>query len=154
VPVLVVSYVIAIAAIIAVGGNAWEVTTEVPIIGVPISVLMWAAIGSVAAILYRFYTRERGRVSREIRWLIARPVFGIIMGALSYLAVLSGLFIFGTAAGADPAAIGARPHLMWMLAFLGGFSDRIFDTIIHGVVNRISGPEDSRPAAETVDEEA
>jgi len=28
-----------------------------------------------------------------VRWLIARPIIGIIMGALAYLAVVSGIFI-------------------------------------------------------------
>lgn len=141
VPTIVIAYAAAIVAIIVFGGQAWTDTTEVPIIGVPVSILLWAAIGSLAAILYRFYTRQRGRVAKEIRWLIARPIIGTVMGALSYLAVVSGLFIFGAAAGVDPDATTARPQLLWMLAFLGGFSDKVFKTIVDAVVDKLSGSE-------------
>jgi len=151
VPAIVIAYIAAIVAIIVFAGQAWTSTTEVPIIGVPASVLLWAAIGSLAAILYRFYKRQRGRITKEIRWLIARPVIGIVMGALSYLAIVSGLFIFGTATGtADPGATIARPQLLWMLAFLGGFSDKVFEAVVNAVVSRLSGPESSQAPTEGV----
>lgn len=138
VPVLVLCYVAIIVAIITFGGRAWTDTTEIPIVGVPVSVLVWAAIGSLAAILYRFYTHEPERITVEIRWLVARPIIGIIMGALVYLAILSGLFIFGGATGSDTNPASARPQLMWLVAFLGGFSDRFFETVINTVEGRFS----------------
>jgi len=154
VPAIVIAYIAAIVAIIVFAGQAWTSTTEVPIIGVPASVLLWAAIGSLAAILYRFYKRQRGRITKEIRWLIARPVIGIVMGALSYLAIVSGLFIFGTATGtADPGATIARPQLLWMLAFLGGFSDKVFEAVVNAVVSRLSGPESSQAPTESVQQQ-
>jgi hypothetical protein len=52
-----------------------------PIFGIPVSVLIWGATGSLAAILYRFYTeKQRIRFTIELRWLIARPIIGIIEG--------------------------------------------------------------------------
>jgi hypothetical protein len=154
VPAIVVAYIAAIVAIIAFAGQAWTRATEVPIIGVPVSILLWAAIGSLSAILYRFYTRRRGRVTREIRWLIARPVIGVVMGALSYLAVVSGLFIFGAATGAaEPDTTTARPQLLWMLAFLGGFSDKVFNTIVNAIISKLSGPESDQPSSESVQQQ-
>lgn len=142
VPTLVILYVAAIIAIVVLGSSVWTTNTQVPIIGIPVSVLTWAAVGSLAAILYRFYTRRRGRVSREIRWLIARPIVGIIMGGLSYLAVVSGLLIFGTATGSEPNAPTTRPQLLWiLLAFLSGFSDKIFKAIIELVAGKISNTD-------------
>jgi len=154
VPTIVIAYIAAIVAIIVFAGQAWTSTTEVPIIGVPMSILLWAAIGSLAAILYRFYTRQRGRITKEIRWLIARPVIGIVMGALSYLAIVSGLFIFGTATGtANPGATIARPQLLWMLAFLGGFSDKVFEAVVNAVVSRLSGPESRQAPTESAQQQ-
>ncbi len=103
-----------------------------PVIQVPLSVLIWAALGSVAAILYRFYTVKQGPVADEIRWLIARPIIGIIMGALTYVAIASGLFILGSAIDSDKTT--PNPHLLWVIAFFGGFSDRFFGTLIETVM--------------------
>ncbi|HRJ76761.1 MAG TPA: hypothetical protein PLX90_12240 [Anaerolineales bacterium] len=140
IPVLVIVYIALIVTIILLGGNVWSDTTTIPLIGVPASILIWSAIGSLAAILYRFYTRQRTRISDEIRWLIARPIIGIIMGALAYLAILSGLFIFGTAAGVETTG-DARPQLLWMVAFLGGFSDKFFESIINAIVGKLSNQQ-------------
>lgn len=66
----------------------------IPVFRIPSSVVMWGALGSLAAILYRFYTeRERVRFDLEVRWLIARPLVGIIMGCLAYLALVTGLLL-------------------------------------------------------------
>ncbi|MEM7342993.1 MAG: hypothetical protein AAF485_02010 [Chloroflexota bacterium] len=143
VPALVLIYIAIVVAVIFFGTPAQSNNQEIPILGVPISVMIWAAVGSIAAILYRFYTREPTRITSEIRWLIARPIIGVIMGAVGYLAIVSGLLIFGTAVGADENFDSARPQLLWLLAFLGGFSDRFFEVIIDAVVSRFSSDDAS-----------
>jgi hypothetical protein len=84
VPAIVIVYILALATTIAHTAPSWTSSTEMPLIGIPISVILWAAIGSIAAILYRFYTYRRSSLQREIRWLIARPVIGIVIGAMAY----------------------------------------------------------------------
>jgi hypothetical protein len=138
VPLLVLLYVAVIILFIVFGGVSWTTNTEVPIIGIPMSVILWSVIGSIAAILYRFYTRGKTKATDEIRWLIARPIIGVVMGALSYLAIISGLFIFGSAIGVNSDPTIARPQLLWVVAFLGGFSDKFFEAIINAVVGKIS----------------
>ena len=137
-PMLIVVYIVSIVWIIVKGGNVWQDEKIVPVIGIPVSILVWAAIGSLAAILYRFYTHQAGRMREEIKWLIARPIIGIVMGSLSYLAILSGLIIFGTTMGLDSDASNARPQILWIIAFLGGFSDKFFERIIAIVVGKLS----------------
>lgn len=141
VPVLVIVYVVAIVTVIAFGGTASQ--SEIPVIGIPLPIIVWSAIGSVSAILFRFYTHQPGRISDEIRWLVARPIIGIVMGALSYIAILSGLIIFGTATGTNLNADNARPQLLWVVAFLGGFSDKFFETIIDAVVGKLSNQKET-----------
>lgn len=147
IPALIIVYIIVIVSIIVFGGISWTDTTEIPVIGVPVSVLLWSAIGSLAAILYRFYTRDRGRIKYEIRWLIARPIIGIIMGSLAYLAIVSGLFIFGNAVGSDTTGT-PRPQLLWLMAFLGGFSDKFFNSLIDTVSEKVTGDK-GRDSTET-----
>jgi hypothetical protein len=138
VPILVIVYIVMIILTIVFGDNVWLQTSTIPVIGVPISVVIWAAIGSIAAILYRFYTRKRGRLYDEVRWLIARPVIGIIMGSFAYLVILSGLLVFGDGTNNETLSTTPRPQLLWLVAFLGGFSDKFYQAIIRLVVGRLT----------------
>lgn len=143
VPALVVTYIAIIISIILFGQGALTSTTIIPIIDVPLPVVIWAAIGSLSAILYRFYKYPPRRLKTEIQWLVARPIIGIVMGAMAYLAITSGLFIFGVATGENPTGEIARPQIIWFLAFLGGFSDRFFETVIETVIGKVSTPQAS-----------
>jgi hypothetical protein len=117
--------------------------------GVPLSVILWGAAGSLAAILFRFYKeKEQGQIrfALEFRWLIARPIIGIIMGAVVYLALISGLVLVSTSGGAtaDPAvsaegaitSSGVRMEAFWIIAFLAGFSDKFYLGVIDLLVAR------------------
>ena len=122
--------------------DAAKSNTPTPIFGVPLSVLLWGAAGSLAAILYRFYT-EQGRIrfASEFRWLIARPMIGIIMGAVVYLALISGLVLLGTVNNApaqptDGALQVGRIEVYWVVAFLAGFSDKFYLGVIDLLVAR------------------
>jgi len=113
--------------------NPQLLTAEV--LGVPLSVILWGAAGSLAAILYRFYT-EQGQIrfAAEFRWLVARPIIGIIMGAVVYLALVSGLILVSTN---DPAAVvGERMKVFWIISFLAGFSDKFYLGVIDLLVAR------------------
>ena len=127
-----------------------------PIFGIPLSIIMWGAAGSLAAILYRFYT-EKGRIklAREVRWLIARPIIGIIMGAVVYLALISGLILVGaspnTANTMTVAGPVGRLEVYWVVAFLAGFSDKfyigIIELLVAKTVNKRDEPENQTPDA-------
>ena len=110
--------------------------------GVPQSVILWGAAGSLAAILYRFYT-EQGQIrfATEFRWLIARPIIGIIMGGVVYIALNSGLVLLTTAntvQTTEGAATNPAIHLnsFWIVAFLAGFSDKFYLGVIDLLVAR------------------
>jgi hypothetical protein len=115
------------------GNNPGLLNTKV--FGVPLAVMLWGAAGSLAAILYRFYT-EQGQIrfSAEFRWLIARPIIGIIMGAVVYLAIVSGLVLVSSNSGASENI--ARPEALWIVAFLAGFSDKFYLGVIDLLVAR------------------
>ena len=110
--------------------------------GVPQSVILWGAAGSLAAILYRFYT-EQGRIrfATEFRWLIARPIIGIIMGGVVYIALNSGLVLLTSSNAAQTTAgAAAIPSIhinsFWIVAFLAGFSDKFYLGVIDLLVAR------------------
>jgi hypothetical protein len=110
---------------------------------------MWGAMGSLGAILYRFYT-ERGRVrlDLELRWLIARPIIGVIMGGLAYLAIVSGLALLNTGNVPNPSTVTddklpQNLNVFWVLAFLAGFSDKFYVGFIKLLVGRTLGAPDN-----------
>ena len=138
-PLIIIVYIALIVLAVILGGMLGEKMEKIPVIGIPTSVLIWASIGSLAAILYRFYARQPGRMRKEYRWLIARPIIGIIMGALMYLAVLAGYIVIGTSSGQLPPLDTTHPEIFWIVAFLGGFSDKFFEAIIENLVGRFSG---------------
>ncbi|MGK7926176.1 MAG: hypothetical protein AB4290_13195 [Spirulina sp.] len=145
VPILILVYISLIISTIIVGNFIiWDYTTTIPILGIPISVILWAALGSLAAVLYRFYTQQFGKITEEIRWLIARPIIGIIMGCLSYLAIISGLIIFGNTSPSLETTENSRLYVFWIIAFLGGFSDRFFESIIDVLAGKIAPKNDGK----------
>ena len=70
------------------------------------------------------------------------------MGSLSYLAIVSGLIIFGAVPEMTPATAIGRPQLLWAIAFLGGFSDKFFEAIIRVMVGKFSDTS-SKESSET-----
>ena len=54
------------------------------------------------------------------KWMIYRPIMGIILGLIVYLFFTSGLVGF---LGIDPKTIHAS-QAAWVIAFIGGFSEK------------------------------
>jgi hypothetical protein len=111
-------------------------TYEVNILKLPVQVLFWSIIGSFAAILYRFTHAGDSELNEPLRWLFARPLTGIIMGAIAYLVLRVGLV---TIQSDQPAASLGGKEAVWLLAFLAGFSDRFSDILLRNVVGRFGG---------------
>jgi hypothetical protein len=156
--------------------------TPLPIFGVPITIIMWAAAGSLAAILYRFYNEEgKIRFASELRWLIARPIIGIIMGGVTFLAVTSGLVLMGAGSGLPEVPVSAegtatelsevpvpaegtateetvtpvsaaRIEVLWIIAFLAGFSDKFYVGIINLLVDKTFGGTAAKDKSESGEE--
>ena len=111
--------------------------------GIPLTIVIWGAIGSVAAILYKFYKiafrEESAGFAREIRWLFARPLIGVIMSGLAYLSIKTGFLLLGQPDGTS--AIPDHIEVYWIVAFLAGFSDKLYLRIIDLLVARIGAKE-------------
>jgi hypothetical protein len=106
-----------------------------PILGIPACVLLWSAIGSFAAILYRFTNAGDRELEDPLRWLFSRPLTGIVMGSITFLVIKAGLLtITQTSAGAVTAP--AANEAMWLIAFLAGFSDRFADGLLKSLAGR------------------
>jgi hypothetical protein len=126
----------------------------VPYISVPVWALIWGALGSLSAILYKFYiVKRRVKFSIEFQWLIARPIIGILMSAVAYLAVTSGLILLGSESSSTWAKeLGVSDNATRFTAivcFLAGFSDRVYLGIINLLVSKtLSLEKDSKSPTE------
>lgn len=126
----------------------------VPYISVPVWALIWGALGSLSAILYKFYiVKRRVKFSIEFQWLIARPIIGILMSAVAYLAVTSGLILLGAKSSSSLAneldASNNATRFTAIVCFLAGFSDRVYLGIINLLVSKtLSLEKDSKSPTE------
>lgn len=137
---LLLLYVSIIALVILVGSSSMTSATPVPLLGIPVPMVLWSALGSIANLLFRYYKHPKPRnVEQELRWVWARPLVGIIMGTVLYLVITSGLTILG-AVTPQNETIQLKTELLCLFAFVGGFSDRIFEGVIDKI-GLISIPE-------------
>lgn len=110
--------------------------STVKIINLPVPVILWSVVGSVAAILYRFTNAGDSELREPLRWLVARPLSGIIMGAVTYLIIKVGLITIN----ADNAANTLNnSEVMYLIAFLAGFSDRFSDYLLRTMIGQFGG---------------
>lgn len=121
-----------------------SVNTVLPIIEVPLPILIWSAIGSFTSILYRFNNSGDMGIQDPIRWLFTRPLTGIVMGIVAYFVVLTGLLAIGSQNPSlvpiNTSTLGSTA-ILWLVAFIAGFSDRFADGILKTLVGRFGGKE-------------
>jgi len=134
--VAVIVYVFAIAVggifyagVIIPGVGAKELNTQL-IMGIPLPILIWGVIGSFTSMLFRagyFPFTDR---SEAYRWLLFRPIVGVVMGVLTYLMVTAGLIVFAGNANTQ------TPELLWIIAFVGSFSDNLSINLLQKVLGK------------------
>jgi hypothetical protein len=111
----------------------------IPILGVPSCVLLWSVIGSFASIVYRFTNAGDRELEDPLRWLFSRPLTGIIMGAITFLVIKAGLMTMAPVPGSSSTGKLGTNEVMWLVAFLAGFSDRFSDGLLKSLVGRFGG---------------
>jgi peptidoglycan/LPS O-acetylase OafA/YrhL len=97
---------------------------------VPVPILQWAFTGGMVAVLYRLtYHRKIDLGEADLYvWVIAKPVIGMVMGAMVYFLAVSGeLFLNGRTEIQNIQFLN-------VLAFIGGFSDRLSIGLIDRIV--------------------
>lgn len=66
---------------------------KLPLFGIPWPVALWSLIGSFAAMIYRFNQRPIYDFGNALKWMLTRPVQGVVLGSTFYLVLVSGLFL-------------------------------------------------------------
>jgi hypothetical protein len=110
---------------------------KLPLIGIPWPVIVWSLIGSFAAMIYRFNKKPIYDFGDAVKWMLTRPVQGVVLGAAFYLVLISGLFLFGGST-TPPNAASHTNDVILILSFLVGFSDRFADSVFNAIVDTYS----------------
>lgn len=138
-----------IAAIVTVSlvGVSWVSSKEyiLPIIGVPLAVIIWGFIGSFASMLYRFNRRPIHDFGHTVKWLITRPVQGVVLSSAFYLVLISGQFLFTGEVKTDGQGVLNSTEIILFLSFLLGFSDRFGDSVFEILVQKYTGGNITSP---------
>lgn len=114
---------------------------ELPLIGIPQSVVVWSWLGSFAAILYRVAYQPIASLGETLKWLLARPLQGIVLGSAVYLILTAILAIFaGTPPDAETPVIQANTAdtAVLVLSFFVGASDRLAMATFGAIARRNS----------------
>ncbi|WP_052593944.1 hypothetical protein [Aureispira sp. CCB-QB1] len=109
---------------------SWKSIKDYPLLGIPLGVCIWSFIGSFAAMLTQFYKEPIYNFGDPLKWVIIRPVLGIVMGAAIYLALFS-LVLTGKS---------QNDLLPLLVAFFVGYSDTFtFDIMssIQGIISSL-----------------
>jgi len=132
---IILAFLALIVAAMIVAPKQVPVNEPTPLLGIPPSVILWSFIGSFVALLMRFVQRKFWEIDDFVKWFLARSLVGLIMGAVLYLVVVSGFFVFGTVIGAPSSSLSTlpRPEIFWLLAFVGAANDRIAEKILSTV---------------------
>ena len=114
----------------------------IPVLGLPLQILVWSSIGSLSALLFRYYKRERtSALISEIRLLIGRFWIGIVAGSVFYFAMRSGLFVLSNqVVDLNNVPPGQQP-VLWVLVWLIAFSDFMFERVIARISGNLIGEE-------------
>lgn len=122
---------------------------RLPLLGIPWPVVIWSLVGSFAAMIHRFNSNPIYDFTDAIKWMITRPVQGVVLGSTLYLILVSGLFLL--TGNTSPSGLVSTDEVILVLCFLVGFSDRFANSVFNALVQRYSSDKskeqgtDSKP---------
>jgi hypothetical protein len=135
---VIVAFLILVVAATAIAPRLIEVNEPIPLLGIPPSILLWSFIGSFVALFMRFIKHRFWSLNELFKWFLARSLVGFIMGAILYLVVVAGFFVFGTVIGSPTGmmSVPPRPEIVWLLAFVVASNDRIAERVLSILTGR------------------
>lgn len=110
--------------------------------------IIWSLIGSFAAMIHRFNRHPIYDFDDAVKWMLTRPVQGVVLGSAFYLVLVSGLFLLISDDTSTTTSSPVKDEVILVLSFLIGFSDRFVDSVFNALVDRYSSEKkDTEPKA-------
>ena len=111
---------------------------RLPLLGIPWPVIVWSLVGSFAAMIHRFNRKPIYDFGDTVKWLLTRPVQGVVLGSALYFVIVSGLFLLTGGSATNTSGLITADELILVLCFLVGFSDRFANSVFNALVERYS----------------
>ena len=101
---------------------------------VPVPILQWAFVGGMVNVLYRLAFDRSALPEGDVlySWIIAKPVVGIVMGALVYFLAVSGELALNGQTQIN------NIEFLNILAFIGGYSDRFSLDLLDKISGKVN----------------
>jgi hypothetical protein len=113
-------------------------------LGVPAPIWCWSVVGSLTSMLLRAGQFLFATPVDALKWVLFRPIVGVVMGMMGYLMIRAGLIVF--AGGASPTT----EELLWLLAFAGAFSDTWSVALLQKLLGQFQHVKAAEPAGSNV----
>lgn len=114
-----------------------------PPLFVPWQVLLWSLIGSFAAMIHRLNRNPIYDRGDAFRWMVTRPIQGVVLGAATYLMLATGLFLILDPTSVEgPSGDLIMDEVVLLISFLVGFSDRFANSVLNTLVRQYTPGRD------------
>jgi Abnormal spindle-like microcephaly-assoc'd, ASPM-SPD-2-Hydin len=141
---------VAVLVVLLVGRQAhwfWLDRIHNPIGGIiPLGVPWFGALGAVTVSIYGVVDHASNWMARWNLWHVIRPVVGAILGTVAYLIFIGVI----QATGTTPSAVGSSPSIKLItylvIAFVVGFREQTFRSLVKRVVDILLSPGDEQKA--------
>jgi len=110
-----------------------------PVGPIPLAIPWYGALGAVTIGLFGLFQHSDSWDSSYLHWHIARPFTGGTLGLLAYLIFL----VVVDATGAQAKKAGHPEYVYYLVAFIVGFREQTFTTLIKRAADLFIGPGDN-----------
>lgn len=104
--------------------TSWEAFSAYTILGIPTVILLWSLLGSLAAIVHRFYKGSAYAFNNTYTWPVIRSLMGVLVAAVVYMALYSIFYRDGDQ---------INPFIPVLLAFFVGYSDKFSLSLMQSI---------------------
>lgn len=141
---------VAILVVLLVGRQAhwlWIDRIHNPIGGIiPLAVPWFGALGAVTISIYGVVGHSSDWQAKWNLWHVIRPVVGAILGTVAYLIFIGVIQATGTTPSATGSSASVKLITYLVIAFVVGFREETFRTLIMRVVDILLSPGDTKTA--------
>lgn len=127
---------IAIAILAVLTWNQWSaIAFGTAIFGVPIGVFIWSGIGGYMSVPYRYVFQQEEFQEPTVKWLVIRPIMGLVLGVVTYFAFSISLLLLDS--NLNSSLLKEREIIYLFIAFFAGFSDRFAIFLLESIIGRV-----------------
>jgi hypothetical protein len=113
---------------------------------IPLGVPWFGALGAVTISIYGVVDHSSEWQAKWNLWHVIRPVVGAILGTVAYLIFVGVIQATGTTPSAVVASTPIKLITYFVIAFVVGFREQTFRTLIQKVVDTLLSPGDTQKA--------